>query len=109
MARIPVIIDNKTVKGSAPKANPGPKVDKRQQDDVDKWINSNKYIRVKSSNVLKIRYEKAARRLWVIFKGNVEYHYDSVMTPIAKRMFNAASQGKFVWWLRRNGYKGIKT
>lgn len=109
MARIPVIIDNKTVKGSAPKANPGPKVDKRQQDDVDKWINSNKYIRVKSSNVAKIRYEKAARRLWVTFKNGAEYHYNSVMTPLAKQMFNAASQGKFVWKIRRMGYVGIKT
>jgi hypothetical protein len=85
------------------------KVVGKNASDVDKWLNGNKYIKVKSSNVLQIRYEKAARKLWVIFKGNAEYHYRSVMTHLARQMFFAPSMGKFVWKLRRMGYVGYKT
>ncbi len=77
--------------------------------DADTFVKSGKWVSVKSSNVKRFKFEKVAQRLWVQFLSNVTYHYNSVDVPTAKKFFRAASYGKAVWWLRRNGYVGIKT
>lgn len=76
--------------------------------DADTFVKSGKWVRVRSSNVFKIRFEKAALRLWVIFLSGVRYHYPSCSVELGKKFFRAASYGKGVWWLRRNGFVGVK-
>lgn len=87
-----------------------PRIDARSGiNNAEDWVKTGRWVLVKSSNVRRIRYEKAAQKLWVQFKTGTPYYYPSITTRQAKQMFHAASMGKFVWALRRKGYVGIKT
>ena len=109
MPRIVTIQDNKIQSRGVKKATAGQKIDARYKDTVDEWLKNGKWIGVRSSNVKQIRFEKPAQRMWVRFKNGSEYHYNSVTTATARRFYEAASMGRFVWYLRRNGYVGIKS
>jgi hypothetical protein len=41
-------------------------------------------------------------------QGHVTYYYRPVEENVAKGMFNSMSMGKYVWLLRKSGYKGIR-
>lgn len=88
----------------------GPKIIPQGQwvDTADEWVENPTWVSVYSSNVSAIRYEKNIRRLLVRFGDGSLYKYDQVGPTIAANMYNCTSMGKFVWWLRRNGYKGVK-
>lgn len=77
--------------------------------DATTFVNSGKWVKVRSSNVAQIKYEKAAQRFWVQFLNRSEYHYPSITVELAKKFFRAASYGRFVWTIRRMGYVGVKT
>ena len=109
MARIVTIEDNRIIRAGEEKATEGSRIDRRAYtDDASRWIEDGRKVRVKSSNVRYIWYEKPAQRLYVQFKSGDTYYYPSVTVVVAKRMFNGTSMGKYVWWMRRNGYVGIK-
>lgn len=79
------------------------------------WIASGKWARVSSSNVKAIKYDKGSQNLYVTFlaKGNQSesiYVYYGIDQNTARKMYQAASMGKFVWWMRRNNipYKKIQ-
>lgn len=101
MPRIPTIIDNKQVRGSQRIANPAPKIDKRSRTDDDKWISDGKWVKVKSSHVAAIKYEKAGQKLHVRFKNGHEGYYPSTTVRQAKTFFHEISMGKAVWKYRR--------
>lgn len=86
-------------KSKAP-ANPAPKV-KGYAGTASDWALGVKYgrwVRVVSSNVARIKYDRVREVLHVEFKGSTptEYVYIGVPLTVAKAMFNAPSMGKFV-------------
>lgn len=89
---------------------PGPRVNQYtdETNTAERWAASDQWVGVDSSNVAKIRYDAAARVLWVQFLDGSTYYYNGVTETIAISMYNSGSHGKFVWWLRRNGYPGEK-
>ena len=110
MARIITISEGKTTRGQkvAVKAV-APRVNKTYKGTVEDWIESGNWIRVKSSNVAKIMYDKQAKKMWVEFKGGDVYHYTPVSVRQAKDFYGAPSMGRYVWKMRRAGYVGIKS
>ncbi len=93
-----------------------PRIDLRSRIyDPSEFAFGGKWVLVKSSNVHAMRYDYAARRLFVQFgrkptkRGGLSpvstYRYESVMPDVAKRMFMAASVGQFVHYvLKKEGY-----
>ena len=109
MGRIVTIKDGKQANAAEiRKAQGGPKIDKRSGSDVDSWLRNEKWVKVKSSNVAFIKYEKPIKRLWVRFKGGAEYSYSPISTMKARSFYLSASMGKAVWKLRREGWVGIR-
>ena len=98
MGRIAVIQSGKIAKRGKAKATtaPGSKVDKRHQIGASDWVNSGKWVRVKSSNVAGISYHRKKHALSVEFIGGAVYLYRDVAVNVAREMFNASSVGKFV-------------
>ena len=86
-----------------------PRIDKRFKGSVEDWIDSGEWIRVKSSNVAKIMFERSAKKLWVEFKGGSTYFYQPISVRQAKDFFGTPSFGKHIWRMRRAGYVGIKS
>lgn len=79
-----------------------PNVDKRAKLDADGWMDSGRWVGVKSSNVAGIRYNRPMKRLYVEFKGkkgspDSVYQYDGVPPQTARAMFGTGSMGSFVW------------
>ncbi len=111
MGRIATIVEGQVQARGVAKATtkPGSKVDKRSQAGAPAWAKSGRWVNVVSSNVRSIKYDKAAKVLWVRFKEGATYHYNGVSQQLAVSMFNSASMGKFVWRLRRAGYVGVKS
>ncbi len=72
------------------------------------WVQTNQWVRVRSSNVAAIRYDKNQNRLWVQFRSGSSYRYDSMPIQTAKDFFNCSSFGRFIWLLRRSGYVGVR-
>jgi hypothetical protein len=109
MPRIATIIDNKQVRGSQRKANPAPKIDKRHATDDDQWIDGDKWVKVRSSHVAAIKYERgASQKLWVRFKNGHEGYYPGVTVRQAKVFFHEVSMGKAVWKYRRAGRAWVR-
>ena len=75
----------------------------------DTWIESGSdWVRVLSTNVLRIKYDQAQRQMRVTFTSGKEYIYMRVLEYVARRQFNASSQGKNVWLWRDKGLvKGV--
>lgn len=106
IGRIPTISGNKIIPLNVRRAKyavkPAPKVDKRFNTDVDRWADEGTWVRVKSSWVVAIRFDKVLKRLFVQYKKDKAgvpgpvCRYDNVATRKAKDMFQAASMGKFV-------------
>jgi len=98
----------------APKFNPPPKkqegvnVYKTHKTTPRDWIASGHRVRVKSSNVIAIGYDRENKVLWVEFGSGsptvTHYKYYGVHSSTAKSFFNAASMGKFVWYRLRDKY-----
>lgn len=85
------------------------KVDRRfSVKTAQEWAQTGAWVRMRSSNVSEIRYDKANQRLWVHFKSGASYRYDSMPIETAKAAFNASSIGKFIWLLRRSGFVGVR-
>ncbi len=84
------------------------KVDKRHRMDSEDWIKSGKWVKVKSSNVAEICYEKSTKRLHVKFLGGQQGYYNQVPPRIAEAMYNSSSMGKFVWRRLRDKFPWIK-
>jgi hypothetical protein len=80
------------------------KIDKRHKLDARGWVETSRWVAVKSSNVAAIRYDRGAKRMWVAFKNGSTYACDSFPEELAKQYFVASSMGKFHWKLRRAGY-----
>ena len=110
MARIATIVGGKEVKRSVAKATTAEasKVDKRSQVGAPGWVRTGRWVRVVSSNVTHIRYDKPRKKMHVRFKGNVEYVCDNFSLQRAVTYFNAPSIGKHHWKLRRAGFKFVK-
>lgn len=106
MGRIVTISEGKVQARGVAKATtkPGSKVDKRSQTGAPAWAKSGRWVNVKSSNVLAIKYDKAEKRMWVRFKGGDEYCCLNFPYNAAVAYFNADSMGKYHWRLRRRGY-----
>lgn len=81
------------------------KVSKTFKGTVKEWLNDEQWARVKSSNVYAIAYAKHIHVLLVRFKSSAVYKYEGISPITARRFFEAASMGKFVWQvLRARGY-----
>lgn len=80
------------------------RVDQRHRLTADEWAESGRWVRVKSSNVNGIAYDRKNSTLMVGFKDGSLYSYDGVPEVIAKGMFTASSMGKFVWRNLRDKY-----
>lgn len=83
---------------------PAPKVDQRHRVDATDWAETGVWVRVKSSNVQSISYQKSFEYLYVEFRGGSVYRYDNVPLRVAKNMFRAGSMGKYVWRKLRDQY-----
>lgn len=75
------------------------------------WAESGLRVRVHSSNVAAIRYDKPNQILYVQFrvKGVITsdgalYRYFGVHPATAKSMYNTISMGRFVWYKLRDRY-----
>ncbi len=85
------------------------KVDRRfSVKTAQEWSQTGQWVRMRSSNVAAIRYDKQNTRLWIQFKSGSSYRFEGVPVDTAMAMFNANSPGRFVWLLRRSGYLGIR-
>lgn len=85
--------------------NPPPKIEPGQTVDADEWAEAGAWVKVHSSNVKEIMYDKLAKELHVRFiGGNAHYKYLQVSPEVAKLMFRANSMGKFVWKRLRGKY-----
>lgn len=93
------------------------RVYKHQQSAPQEWVDSGARVRVRSSNVLAIRYDKPNQILYVEFKKHLKgknkntdgvagklYRYFGVHPLTAKSMYQSASMGKFVWYKLRDRY-----
>lgn len=76
--------------------HPAPKVDQRHRIGVDEWLQSGKWVRVKSSNVGGISYDVHNNTLFVEFLNGGTYAYYQVPPQTAKEMFMSTSMGKFL-------------
>ena len=72
------------------------KVDKRHQIGSTDWVNTGKWVRVKSSNVAGIAYHRKNKNMYVEFLNGAVYEYKGVAVDTARAMFNSGSMGKFV-------------
>ena len=79
-----------------------PKIDKRHRLEADDWVDSGRWVRVSSSNVSAIMFDKLRERIYVEFlpskkfpAGSV-YFYLSCPAQLAKDLFNAGSIGIFL-------------
>lgn len=81
-----------------------PRVDRRYRGTADDWVQTGRWVNVKSSNVKAIRYDRINKKLFVQFKDSRVYWYMGIQTRTAKDMFGAASLGKFVWRRLRDKY-----
>ena len=87
------------------RADNAPKIDRRSRIETpQQFTYSGKEVRVTSSNVFSIRYDKPNHRLWVRFRNGALYKYDRVSLQTAQSMFSAPSMGKFVWRRLRGRY-----
>jgi hypothetical protein len=71
----------------------------------ESWIDEN-WQHVTSSNVESVAYNPKFNRLYVEFKrrkgGHAVYQYEDVPKDVHSNMMNAASKGKFVYYVLRN-------
>lgn len=89
-------------------ANPeSSRVDQRHRLGSEQWIDSGRWVNVKSSNVGSIRYEKDISALVVQFLDGAIYRYEQVPHKVAQDMFNTSSMGRFVWQRLRDVYPFI--
>lgn len=51
---------------------------------------------VESSNIEGIGYDNKNKHLWVAFKGNKVYRYDSVLRKTFEELMNAESKGRYL-------------
>ena len=93
-----------------PPTKPAPRIWKNQDVGAKEWMERFKWVRVISSNVLAIRYDKVRKEMHVMFKrGNGAFYvYFHVSSQIAVGMYYAASKGKFVWKRLRDKYSYTK-
>ena len=85
-----------------------PRIDRRSgDDDGDKWIRSEDWVFVRSSNVLKLKYEKGIRRLLVGFRDGSIYRHEGVSVRTAKSFYFASSMGRYHWQKIRYQHPGI--
>lgn len=79
------------------------------QSDAQSWVNYRRWVKVSSSNVMAIHYDKYHQILSVQFKGRAKgikypiYEYFNVPDNIAFDMYMSGSKGKFTWSHLRNG------
>ena len=73
---------------------PGPKI--HANIGKSQWANSGQWVGVKSSWCRKIRYNQEKQKLFVQFKSSFIARYPNIPVSLAKQMFLANSQGKFV-------------
>lgn len=64
-----------------------------------------KYIKVQSSNIHSIWYDKVPQRMRVRFNSGAEYEYERVPERIYIQLLNAPSHGKAFWKLARNVFR----
>ncbi len=86
------------------------RVDRRSRVNALDWAKTGKWVRVISSNVKGIKYDKANQTLYVQFKGykgaaDPIYAYYDVAIATARSMFNSSSMGGFVWAKLRDQYQ----
>lgn len=83
--------------------NKNPKVKGRLN--ADSWLDTGKWVNVKSSNVSAIAYNSDTEQLFVEFgvgnKPKSYYMYPGVNRGMAKRFFNSPSFGKAIWKMFR--------
>lgn len=84
------------------------RIDKRHRMDSEDWVANGKWVKVKSSNVGEIRYEKSTKRLFVKFLGGQSGYYNGVSVKLAEAFFNSSSLGRFVWRKLRDKFPWIK-
>lgn len=80
------------------------RVDQRHRLTADEWAESGRWVRMKSSNVSGIAYDRKNNTLMVGFKDGSLYKYSNVPEVIAKGMFAADSAGRYVWRALRDRY-----
>ena len=84
------------MKKSTPKkaltyGEPAPRVDGRSRIDAKGWVESGRWVRVKSSNVAGISYDVKVKQLLVEFNSGGVYAYKDVPEVAARDMFNCSS------------------
>ncbi len=84
------------------------RIDKRHRMDSEDWAANGKWVRVKSTNVAEIRFEKSTKRLYVKFLSGHQGYYNGVPIKVAESFFNASSLGVFVHRRLKNKYTWIK-
>jgi len=63
------------------------------------------YVRVRSSNIEAVGYEKDSQTLGVCFQGGGEYHYSSVPQRVYDSLLSASSIGRhFDRYIKNAGY-----
>lgn len=80
------------------------RVDQRHRLTADEWAATGRWVRVKSSNVQSISYDRKEATLLVAFKNGSTYAYGNVPEMVAKGMFAASSMGKYIWRNIRDRY-----
>ncbi len=97
MARIVTIADNRNTRGQKVAVKVvAPRINKTYRGTVEDWVLSGAWVKVKSSNVREIAYDKATKRLWALFKrSDQQYFYEPVSTRQAKDFYGCPSMGKF--------------
>lgn len=113
MPRIPTIKEGRSVRGAQRKlaqTSPGLRVKKVHHIGSKEWVDNGQWVGVVSSNVKRISYTKDTPRegsgiLFVEFKNAAVYAYYEVSPDVAKGMFAASSQGKYVWKRLRGQFR----
>lgn len=75
---------------------------------AERWAEADEWVFVISSNVAAIKYDDWSRILYVKFDSGDRYYYPQVSKSLAMDMYNCGSHGKFIWYLRKSGYRGVK-
>lgn len=74
----------------------GPKVNRAYGIDLDTWLNSNRWVGVRSTNVRQIRYDKKAQVLAISFLKGRTYLYFQADPAVAQAMYMAPSMGRYI-------------
>jgi hypothetical protein len=94
--------------GHLTSAVPGSRVDGRHGLTAQSWVETGRWVNVKSSNVASIKYNIFDNSLTVMFLSGSGYKYQQVPIRTAKNMFDASSMGRFVHQRLKNVYPFVQ-